>query len=84
MAIATSAVPTTAPKLEGEEELLVTGSEAIAHALRLADVSGDGIELLVLGAQHADVIHIAQAGNLPEELQGVDRGRRPYYDRGVT
>jgi len=25
-------------KLEGEEELLVTGSEAIAHALRLADV----------------------------------------------
>ena len=27
-----------APKLEGEEELLVTGSEAIAHALRLADV----------------------------------------------
>src|SRR5437764_3968290 len=38
MAIATSAVPTTAPKLEGEEELLVTGSEAIAHALRLADV----------------------------------------------
>jgi pyruvate ferredoxin oxidoreductase alpha subunit len=27
-----------APKLEGEQELLVTGSEAIAHALRLADV----------------------------------------------
>jgi pyruvate ferredoxin oxidoreductase alpha subunit len=26
------------PKLEGEEELLLTGSEAIAHALRLADV----------------------------------------------
>src|SRR3982074_1565153 len=25
-------------KLEGEEELLITGSEAIAHALRLADV----------------------------------------------
>src|ERR687884_1585366 len=25
-------------KLEGEEELLLTGSEAIAHALRLADV----------------------------------------------
>jgi pyruvate/2-oxoacid:ferredoxin oxidoreductase alpha subunit len=39
MAIATS--PATAgatPKLEGEQELLVTGSEAIAHALRLADV----------------------------------------------
>ena len=30
---------TTPPKqLEGEEELLLTGSEAIAHALRLADV----------------------------------------------
>src|SRR5437868_4327292 len=31
--------PAGAPrKLEGEEELLLTGSEAIAHALRLADV----------------------------------------------
>jgi pyruvate ferredoxin oxidoreductase alpha subunit len=32
--------PTSAPvkKIEGEEELLLTGSEAIAHALRLADV----------------------------------------------
>src|SRR6266849_5623693 len=32
--------PSTAPvkKIEGEEELLLTGSEAIAHALRLADV----------------------------------------------
>ncbi len=28
----------TPPKLEGEEELLLTGSEAIAQALRLADV----------------------------------------------
>src|SRR5258705_10026122 len=37
MAIAVS--PTTAAKqIEGEEELLLTGSEAIAHALRLADV----------------------------------------------
>src|ERR671937_2831706 len=32
---ATSVAP---PKIEGEEELLLTGSEAIAHALRLADV----------------------------------------------
>src|ERR1051326_4407014 len=40
MATATSpgTTPTAAPKLEGEQELLVTGSEAIAHALRLADV----------------------------------------------
>jgi pyruvate ferredoxin oxidoreductase alpha subunit len=40
MAIATQPGPTTAtpPKLEGEEELLATGSEAIAQALRLADV----------------------------------------------
>jgi pyruvate ferredoxin oxidoreductase alpha subunit len=40
MAIATQPGSTAAaaPKLEGEEELLVTGSEAIAHALRLADV----------------------------------------------
>src|SRR5437588_7059588 len=40
MAIATSpgATPAAVPKLEGEEELLLTGSEAIAHALRLADV----------------------------------------------
>jgi pyruvate ferredoxin oxidoreductase alpha subunit len=39
MAIATPGAATvTAPKLEGEQELLVTGSEAIAHALRLADV----------------------------------------------
>src|ERR671926_525580 len=31
--------PATPPrKIEGEEELLLTGSEAIAHALRLADV----------------------------------------------
>src|SRR5256714_9141203 len=31
--------PAAGPKkLEGEEELLITGSEAIAHALRLADV----------------------------------------------
>src|SRR3954451_10578643 len=37
MAIAVS--PGTAAKqIEGEEELLLTGSEAIAHALRLADV----------------------------------------------
>src|SRR5215510_11159067 len=26
------------PRIEGEEELLLTGSEAIAHVLRLADV----------------------------------------------
>jgi pyruvate ferredoxin oxidoreductase alpha subunit len=40
MAIATQpgATSPSAPKLEAEEELLVTGSEAIAHALRLADV----------------------------------------------
>jgi pyruvate ferredoxin oxidoreductase alpha subunit len=41
MAIATqpSATTTAPPQLQGEEEeLLVTGSEAIAHALRLADV----------------------------------------------
>lgn len=39
MAIATSPAATSAaPKLEGEQELLVTGSEAIAQALRLADV----------------------------------------------
>src|SRR3981081_1779132 len=42
MVIAVKPEPTTpAPpptKLEGEEELLLTGSEAIAHALRLADV----------------------------------------------
>jgi pyruvate ferredoxin oxidoreductase alpha subunit len=40
MAIATQpgATTTATPKLEGEEELLITGSEAIAHALRLADV----------------------------------------------
>src|ERR687886_1189782 len=37
MAIATP-TPVTPTKLQGEEELLVTGSEAIAHALRLADV----------------------------------------------
>src|ERR1700716_3344645 len=30
--------PGSARKIEGEEELLLTGSEAIAHALRLADV----------------------------------------------
>jgi pyruvate ferredoxin oxidoreductase alpha subunit len=39
MAIAVQPESTPAPrKLEGEQELLVTGSEAIAHALRLADV----------------------------------------------
>src|SRR5919205_253432 len=40
MAIAVRPEIVTAPpkQLEGEEELLLTGSEAIAHALRLADV----------------------------------------------
>src|SRR5260370_16858869 len=42
MVIAVKPEPTTTvpppKKLEGEEELLLTGSEAIAHALRLADV----------------------------------------------
>ena len=40
MAIAVRPEPVAPPpgKLEGEEELLLTGSEAIAHALRLADV----------------------------------------------
>src|SRR5256714_8933684 len=40
MATAVRPETTTAPpkQLEGEEELLLTGSEAIAHALRLADV----------------------------------------------
>src|SRR4030088_331617 len=41
MVIAVKSESTTTvppPKLEGEEELLLTGSEAIAHALRLADV----------------------------------------------
>jgi pyruvate ferredoxin oxidoreductase alpha subunit len=40
MAIAVRPGPAAAPvkPLEGEEELLLTGSEAIAHALRLADV----------------------------------------------
>src|SRR5215218_10070715 len=42
IAVKPEATPTTtAPagsKLEGEEELLLTGSEAIAHALKLADV----------------------------------------------
>src|SRR5438876_1268067 len=41
MAIAVRPEATVAPatrKIEGEEELLLTGSEAIAHALRLADV----------------------------------------------
>src|SRR5947207_13789186 len=40
MAIAVQPGSSVAPpeKLEGEEELLITGSEAIAHALRLADV----------------------------------------------
>ncbi|HEY3058321.1 MAG TPA: pyruvate ferredoxin oxidoreductase [Chloroflexota bacterium] len=40
MAIAVKPEPSVAPtkKIEGEEELLLTGSEAIAHALRLADV----------------------------------------------
>src|SRR5437763_10091855 len=33
-----SAAGAGSKKLEGEEELLITGSEAIAHALRLADV----------------------------------------------
>src|SRR5258708_26662767 len=33
-----SASGAPAPKIEGEEELLLTGSEAIAQALRLADV----------------------------------------------
>src|SRR3954454_8807354 len=37
MAIAVSP-GTAARQIEGEEELLLTGSEAIAHALRLADV----------------------------------------------
>src|SRR3982074_1626390 len=36
---ASTSTPSTATKkIEGEEELLLTGSEAIAHALRLADV----------------------------------------------
>src|SRR5438445_5865728 len=34
----TSATAAQAKKIEGEEELLLTGSEAIAHALQLADV----------------------------------------------
>jgi pyruvate ferredoxin oxidoreductase alpha subunit len=39
MAIASSPASTAAPaKVEGEQELLITGSEAIAHALRLVDV----------------------------------------------
>ena len=41
MVIAVRPEPTprlTPKKLDGEEELLLTGSEAIAHALRLADV----------------------------------------------
>src|SRR5215467_1410813 len=40
MAIAVRPETVAAPRkqLEGEEELLLTGSEAIAHALRLADV----------------------------------------------
>jgi pyruvate ferredoxin oxidoreductase alpha subunit len=33
-----SATTVAPPRIEGEEELLLTGSEAIAHALRLADV----------------------------------------------
>src|SRR3982750_3963695 len=33
-----ASVAAAAPKIVGEEELLLTGSEAIAHALRLADV----------------------------------------------
>src|SRR6266849_10681327 len=40
IAVRPETTPTVAPvrKLAGEEELLLTGSEAIAHALRLADV----------------------------------------------
>src|ERR1700682_2016581 len=34
----TTSTAAPARKIEGEEELLLTGSEAIAHALRLADV----------------------------------------------
>src|SRR4030081_3137829 len=34
----TTSTATPIRKIEGEEELLLTGSEAIAHALRLADV----------------------------------------------
>src|ERR671938_730020 len=40
IAVRPDATPGAAParKIEGEEELLLTGSEAIAHALRLVDV----------------------------------------------
>src|SRR3979411_411924 len=40
IAVRTATSPTAHParQTEGEEELLLTGSEAIAHALRLADV----------------------------------------------
>src|SRR5260221_11981158 len=39
IAVRPETTPTQPPrKLEGEEELLLTGSEAIAQALRLADV----------------------------------------------
>src|ERR687884_1428913 len=40
IAVRPDATPVAAPpkKIEGEEELLLTGSEAIAHALRMADV----------------------------------------------
>src|SRR5258708_39952417 len=38
IAVRTETPPPPPRKLEGEEELLLTGSEAIAQALRLADV----------------------------------------------